>query len=119
MHCKTEWSGAPSKGQKGLHWQQRLIAVLLLCTIWALLMPVYVHAETEAIDYAQAEDWAYRGTDATKKADIFFVCPTVYSGEQGKYQMPLDDTSAKESFLGATNMEKGIYDPYGSFYAPY
>lgn len=38
---------------------------------------------------------------------------------QGKYQMPLDDTSAKESFLGATNMEKGIYDPYGSFYAPY
>ena len=119
MHYKTERSEAPSKGQKGLHWQQRLIAVLLLCTIWALLMPVYVHAETEAIDYAQAENWAYRGTDATKKADIFFVCPTVYSGEQGKYQMPLDDTSAKESFLGATNMEKGIYDPYGSFYAPY
>ena len=75
MHYKTERSEAPSKGQKGLHWQQRLIAVLLLCTIWALLMPVYVHAETEAIDYAQAENWAYRGTDATKKADIFFVCP--------------------------------------------
>lgn len=72
MHYKTEWSEAPSKGQKGLHWQQRLIAVLLLCTIWALLMPVYVHAETEAIDYAQAENWAYRGTGGHQEGGYLF-----------------------------------------------
>ena len=33
--------------------------------------------------------------------------------------MPLADETVKGDFMGATNMEKGIYDPYGSFFAPY
>ena len=33
--------------------------------------------------------------------------------------MPLDDADAKADFLGATNMEKGIYDADSRFFAPY
>jgi hypothetical protein len=33
--------------------------------------------------------------------------------------MPLDDEDARASFLGATNMEKGIYDTGTRFFAPY
>lgn len=33
--------------------------------------------------------------------------------------MPLSDGEARESFLGATNMEKGIYDAESRFFAPY
>ena len=33
--------------------------------------------------------------------------------------MAMDDAESKASFLGATNMEKGIYDESGRFFAPY
>ena len=33
--------------------------------------------------------------------------------------MSLEDEGAKESFLGAINMEKGIYDEDCRFFAPY
>ena len=33
--------------------------------------------------------------------------------------MPMDDEDAKSDFLGATNMEKGIYDSDARFFAPY
>ena len=70
-------------------------------------------------DYSSAENWAYLGTDKTAAADVFFICPTVYGGGEGDENMPLSDGEARESFLGATNMEKGIYDESCRFYAPY
>ena len=70
--------------------------------------------------YAQAENWAYLETDATEKAaDVFFICPTVYGGDGDTFNMALDDEKTKESFVGATNMEKGIYDGDSRFFAPY
>lgn len=71
-------------------------------------------------DYSNDENWAYLQIDDTEKpADVFFVCPTVYGGTNDSYNMSLDDEDTKSNFLGATNMEKGIYDPECRFFAPY
>lgn len=69
--------------------------------------------------YAQAENWAYLENETTASADVFFICPTVYGGGADSFNMPLDDEAAKADFLGATNMEKGIYDEDCRFFAPY
>lgn len=61
--------------------------------------------------YADAENWAYAETDVTDKAaDVFFVAPTVYLGTEEKLSWDSYDEKAKTSFVGAVNMEKGIYD---------
>ena len=74
---------------------------------------------TAEVDYSEEENWAYLGGDEETKADVFFICPTVYMGEEDSYNMSLDDEDIKYSFTGAINMEKGIYDDECSFYAPY
>lgn len=73
-----------------------------------------------APDYSQPSSWAWMETEAGgREADIFFVCPTVYSGSQDSFNMSLSDEDTKADFLGAVNMEKGIYDGSGRFFAPY
>ena len=75
--------------------------------------------ETE-ICYAEQENWAYCETQTDgKEADVFFICPTVFDGSENENNMPLEDEDAKESFLGAINMEKGIYDSSCRVFAPY
>lgn len=69
--------------------------------------------------YAQPENWAYLESEKSAPADVFFLCPTVYSGGEDSFNMPLDDEAAKSDFLGATNMEKGIYEENCRFFAPY
>lgn len=70
--------------------------------------------------YAQSENWAYLETEAGEKAaDVFFICPTVYGGDSSTFNMALEDAGTKESFLGAINMEKGIYEADCRFFAPY
>lgn len=70
--------------------------------------------------YSDSEDWAYLETDVEDRpADVFFICPTVYSGDDHTFNMSLEDAGTKESFLGAVNMEKGIYDGECRFFAPY
>ena len=76
--------------------------------------------QTNATDYSDNSNWSYFETDTTDRmADVFFVCPTVYSGSDDSYNMELTDEDAKADFLGATNMEKGIYDRDSRFFAPY
>ena len=70
-------------------------------------------------DYAQAQNWAYLETDETATTDVFFICPTVYGGGEDNHNMSMDDQETRSSFLGATNMEKGIYDEDSRFFAPY
>ena len=73
-----------------------------------------------APDYSDAANWAYLETEGTDKtADVFFICPSVYGGSDDACNMPLSDTDTKESFVGAINMEKGIYDADSRFFAPY
>lgn len=70
--------------------------------------------------YSESGNWAYLETNEDDKvADVFFICPTVYGGDDRTFNMSLDDEKTKESFLGATNMEKGIYDEKCRFFAPY
>ena len=77
-------------------------------------------SENSCTDYSSSYNRAYYESDVKEKtADVFFICPTVYSGTDSSYNMTLDDSEAKAAFLGATNMEKGIYDDDCRFFAPY
>ena len=69
--------------------------------------------------YMEKENWAYVNDGRAKKADVFFVTPTVYMGRDGGMNMSLQDEATKESFLGAINMERGIYAEDCRFFAPY
>lgn len=72
------------------------------------------------VDYSSAENWAYFETDtAGRDVDVFFICPTVFGGSEDSYNMELTDEETKDNFLGAINMEKGIYDADARFFAPY
>lgn len=76
--------------------------------------------QDNSTDYSDKSNWAYFETDTKDKtADVFFVCPTVYSGADDTYNMELTDEKVKENFVGAVNMEKGIYDSDSRFFAPY
>ena len=95
-------------------------ALALLLSAALLFSGCSAQSETaELPDYTDSSNWAYLETDKTAQADVFFICPTVYGGDEAQPCMSLDDAEAKESFLGATNMEKGIYDENARFFAPY
>ena len=68
-------------------------------------------------DYNIAENWAYNGVGEGKKADVFLICPTVDMKDE--WNMSLSDEDTKASFLGALNMERGIYEDSARLYAPY
>lgn len=99
--------------------KRRLIFPLVLILIVSISLSGCSN-QRDAIDYADSGNWSYFEADAADKpADVFFVCPTVYFGADGRYNMELTDEDAKADFLGATNMEKGIYDRNSRFFAPY
>lgn len=92
----------------------KLIALLVFAAV------LFCGCESASVDYHAEENWAYCGSgDTDSPADVFFICPTVYMGGENIHNMPLSDEDAKASFLGATNMEKGIYDDECRFFAPY
>ena len=68
-------------------------------------------------DYSEPENWAYFGIGDDKEADLFLVCPTIDTKDE--YTMPLNDEELKENFLGALNMERGIYEDSARLFAPY
>lgn len=98
--------------------QKRLLSAVLAV---ALLLSLVSCAGTrvEAVDYGDRQNWAVWEPDKAARADVFFVCPTVYGGAQDSYNMPLDDDESRAAFLGATKMEQGIYDADARFFAPY
>lgn len=71
----------------------------------------------EAPDYAREENWAYLGIGEDRDADLFLICPTV--DVRDEFNMALDDEKTKANFLGALNMERGIYEDTARLYAPY
>ena len=72
-----------------------------------------------APDYAAASSWAYFAVGPEHPVDLFILAPTVYGGSAQAMNMSLADTVAKQNFLGALNMEIGIYDGDCRLYAPY
>ncbi len=68
-------------------------------------------------DYSRQENWAYFAVGEDKDADLFLICPTVDTNDE--FNMSLDDEDTKASFVGALNMERGIYEESARMYAPY
>ena len=68
-------------------------------------------------DYSQESSWAYFAVGEDKDADLFLICPTVDMNDE--FNMSLDDEETKESFVGALNMERGIFEESARMYAPY
>ena len=75
--------------------------------------------QEESIDYADMSNWAYWNEGEKKSSDLFFVCPTVDMGKGGNFNGDIGNEKYRESFVGAINMELGIYDEVASVYAPY
>ncbi len=74
-------------------------------------------ADADAVDYSITDNWAYYGIGDDKDADLFLICPTVDMNDE--WNMPLDDDETMASFLGALNMERGIYEDSARLFAPY
>ncbi len=92
-----------------------------------------------APDYADRANWAYWADELTggdgievtdavgataaqtaaKDVDLFIVCPTVSMGEDGSANMDLADADDRASFVGALNMELGIYSGTCRVFAPF
>jgi hypothetical protein len=90
---------------------------LLLCSI--LLFGCAAQPNEAASYWAEESAWAYFAIGDDLAADLFLVAPTVYMGRDGGYNMSLTDEDTKENFVGALNMEKGIYEDTLCMYAPY
>lgn len=106
------------------HTLQNGYAKRLTCLLVVLLLlgSVFSGCGTKegSTDYSESANWAYYESDLENtKADVFFVCPTVYFGTETSFNMQLTDSKTKENFLGAVNMEKGIYDAQSRLFAPY
>ena len=98
---------------------KRKTLALLLALILVFILAGCGKTDKQPSVYAQAENWAYLETEKAADADVFFICPTVYGGGEDSFNMSMDDETVKSDFLGATNMEKGIYDQDARFFAPY
>ena len=70
-----------------------------------------------APDYGDEGNWAYFALGEDKPADLFLICPTV--DVRDEFNMAMDDEKTKANFLGALNMERGIYEGSARMYAPY
>lgn len=99
--------------------RRTLLHLLLIVFAVAGCVPGCAGA-ADSPDYADRSNWAYwQDGLADSTADVFFVCPTVYFGTDTAYNMRLSDEAARTDFIGAINMEKGIYDEDARFFAPY
>lgn len=90
--------------------------------IFLCLLSFFSCAQNEvpkASIYSDKSNWAYYAIGEDKAADLFLLCPTVFSGSGNSHNMSLDDERTKASFYGALNMEKGIYENECRMFAPY
>lgn len=89
-----------------------LVLVLVLLAVCSL-------AAAQTPDYNDGGSWAYWRVGEGKAADLFIICPTVDLGTDGHTNMSLADEQIKANFVGALNMQRGIYDADCRMYAPY
>ncbi|MGN0179516.1 MAG: DUF3089 domain-containing protein [Monoglobaceae bacterium] len=72
-----------------------------------------------SIDYSDEDSWAFWNKGEDKEADLFIVCPTVDMGKNGNLNADINDENYRSSFIGALNMELGIYSDSAAVYAPF
>lgn len=90
----------------------------LTVVIAAALLIFCFNCFNESDIYSSRDNWAYFAVGGTEKpADLFILCPTVDTRDE--YNMSLSDSETKKNFLGALNMERGIYEDNTRMYAPY
>ena len=73
--------------------------------------------KASSLDYSDEKNWAYYSVGDDKPADLFIICPTVDVNDE--YNMSMDDEATKENFVGALNMERGIYEESTRMFAPF
>ena len=108
------------KTKQSKKWKGAAIAAICLLLMVGILYALGVSQsrnDAVAISYADAENWAYYGIGENKDADLFLICPTVDMNDE--FNMSLEDEETKANFLGALNMERGIYEDSTRMYAPY
>lgn len=94
------------------------ITFCVILTVIVIIMTGCALFDNEPrIDYGAAENWAYLGIGGEKDVDVFLICPTVDTKDE--WNMSLSDEETKAAFLGALNMERGIYEDCARLYAPY
>ena len=71
------------------------------------------------VDYSDMSNWAYWNEGVDTTADVFFVCPTVDMGRDGNLVADITNEKYRNSFIGAINMELGIYIGQTTIFAPY
>ena len=101
--------------------QNTLLKAIAMILVAVMMLTPFCSCEqkSDTVDYSQSENWAYYAVGEGKEADLFLICPTVDMGKDGNYNMSMDNTDVKESFVGALNMERGIYEDSATMYAPY
>lgn len=91
--------------------------IILIVTVISMNGCAIFDNKPQSADYGAAENWAYLGIGEGKDADVFLICPTVDTKDE--WNMSLSDEETKTAFLGALNMERGIYEDCARLYAPY
>ncbi|MGN1318813.1 MAG: DUF3089 domain-containing protein, partial [Lachnospirales bacterium] len=92
---------------------------LVFMVLSLLIFTGCTYNNENSLKYDSEDMWAYCDANGDKYFDCFLICPTVYFGDENNYNMSIDDSKTKESFLGALNMEKGIYDLSCNMFSPY
>lgn len=69
------------------------------------------------IDYSDQDSWVYYSIGEGKDVDVFMCCPTVDTLDEEN--MSLENEVLRKAFVGALNMQRGIYEDNGRLYAPY
>jgi len=90
---------------------------LIIVSALVIAMGLISGCSKDKVDYSDKNNWAFYPQVSEHEVDIFFIAPT--SGKDESYNMKMDDEGYKNSFVGATAMEKGIYDTKADFYAPF
>lgn len=102
-----------------MRWTNIKITFCIILTVTVISMTgcALFDNKPQSVDYGAAENWAYLHIGEGKDADVFLICPTVDMKDE--WNMSLSDEETKADFLGALNMERGIYEDCARLYAPY
>lgn len=95
--------------------------ILILLILLLALQASACGKDKDAIDYTDKTNWAFYGEeDETKNCDLFMIAPCVdLGGTKGRLNMSMTDADTKQKFVGAMNMQLGIFTDKCAVYAPY
>ncbi len=69
------------------------------------------------VDYRKSENWVSLPT-ATKAVDVFYVYPTIYTGDNPT-NMDVHDADLRAFAHGVLTAQAGVYSPYANVFAPF